>query len=125
MGAYIVRRILSTILVMLIVGACVFLLLHIAPGDPAAIIAGDYTSPANIDAIRRRLGLEDPVIVQFGRWGWNLLHGDLGISIFSDVPVMTLILQRLQPTASLTAIPILFSVLSPVHPLLFPASPAA
>jgi peptide/nickel transport system permease protein len=111
MGAYIARRILSTILVMLIVGVCVFLLLHIAPGDPAAIIAGDYTSPANILAIRQRLGLDDPILVQFGRWGWHLLHGDLGISIFSDTPVMTLIMQRLQPTVSLTAITIVFSVL--------------
>ena len=114
MGAYIVRRICSTIVVMLIVGVCVFLLLHIAPGDPAAIIAGDNTSPANIDAIRRRLGLDDPMIVQFGRWGWHLLHGDLGISIFSDVPVMALIVQRLQPTVSLTAITIIFSVLTAV-----------
>ena len=111
MGVYIARRILSTVLVMLIVGVCVFLLLHIAPGDPAAIIAGDYTSPANILAIRQRLGLDDPILVQFGRWSWHLLHGDLGISIFSDTPVMTLILQRLQPTVSLTAITIVFSVL--------------
>jgi peptide/nickel transport system permease protein len=114
MGAYIVRRILSTIVVMLIVGVCVFLLLHIAPGDPAGIIAGDYTSPENILAIRRRLGLEDPIIVQFGRWCWRLLHGDLGISIFSDVPVMTLIVQRMQPTISLTAITLVFSVLTAV-----------
>ena len=114
MGAYIVRRILSTILVMLIVGVCVFLLLHIAPGDPAGIIAGDYTSPENIEAIRRRLGLEDPIIVQFGRWSWHLLHGDLGISIFSDVPVMTLIMQRMQPTISLTAITLVFSVITAV-----------
>jgi peptide/nickel transport system permease protein len=114
MGAYIVRRILSTIVVMLIVGVCVFLLLHIAPGDPAAIIAGDNTSPANIDAIRRRLGLDDPMIVQFGRWSWHLLHGDLGISIFSDVPVMALIVQRLQPTVALTTITIVFSVLTAV-----------
>lgn len=111
MGVYIVRRILSTILVMLIVGVCVFLLLHIAPGDPAAIIAGDNTSPANIEAIRTRLGLNDPIPVQFGRWGWHLLQGDLGISIFSDTPVMALIMQRLQPTVSLTAITIVFSVL--------------
>jgi peptide/nickel transport system permease protein len=114
MAAYIVRRILSTILVMLIVGVCVFLLLHIAPGDPAGIIAGDNTSPENILAIRRRLGLDDPIILQFGRWAWHLLHGDLGISIFSDVPVMTLIMQRMQPTISLTAITLVFSVVTAV-----------
>lgn len=110
MGAYIARRILSTILVMVIVGVFVFLLLHIAPGDPAAIIAGDNTSPENIAAIHKRLGLDDPLIVQFARWAWNLLHGNLGISIFSDVPVMQLIEQRLQPTISLTALTILFSI---------------
>ena len=114
MGAYIVRRILQTIIVMLIVGVCVFLLLHIAPGDPAGIIAGDNTSPENILAIRRRLGLDDPIIVQFARWGWHLLRGDLGISIFSDVPVMTLIMQRMQPTISLTAITLVFSVITAV-----------
>ena len=87
MGAYVARRILQTIIVMLIVGVCVFLLLHIAPGDPAGIIAGDYATPENILAIRRRLGLEDPLIVQFGRWFWHLLHGDLGISYTQYRPV--------------------------------------
>ena len=110
MGAYIARRILSTILVMVIVGVFVFLLLHIAPGDPAAIIAGDNTSAENIAAIHKRLGLDDPLIVQFGRWGWHLLHGNLGISVFSDVPVMQLIEQRLEPTISLTVLTILFSI---------------
>jgi peptide/nickel transport system permease protein len=111
MGAYIGRRLLSTLLVMVIVGVFVFLLLHLAPGDPAAIIAGDNTSPENIAAIHKRLGLDDPLIVQFARWGWRLLHGNLGISIFSDVPVMQLIEQRLQPTISLTLLTILFSVI--------------
>jgi peptide/nickel transport system permease protein len=110
MGAYLVRRILSTILVMVIVGVFVFLLLHVAPGDPAAIIAGDNTSPENIAAIHKRLGLDEPLIVQFGQWSWRLLHGNLGISIFSDVPVMQLIEQRLQPTISLTLLTILFSI---------------
>jgi peptide/nickel transport system permease protein len=114
MGAYIIGRVLQTIIVMMIVGVCVFLLLHVAPGDPAGIIAGDYATPENILAIRRRLGLEDPIILQFGRWCWHLLRGDLGISIFSDVPVMTLIMQRMQPTISLTTITLIFSVLTAV-----------
>ncbi len=110
MGAYIARRILSTLVVMAIVGLFVFLLLHVAPGDPAAIIAGDNATPANIAAIRERLGLDEPLAVQFGHWAWRLLHGNLGISIFSDVPVMTLIGQRLPPTLSLTAITLVFAV---------------
>jgi peptide/nickel transport system permease protein len=101
MIAYIARRLLSTIPVMAVVAVCVFLLLHLAPGDPAAIIAGDNATPESIAAIRARLGLDDPLIVQFGRWVWHLLQGDFGISIFSNVPVLELVGQRLEPTLSL------------------------
>ncbi len=111
MAAYIVRRLLSTILVMVLVGIFVFLLLHIAPGDPAAIIAGDNATPAAIADIRRELGLSDPLTVQFARWFWHLLHGNFGISIFSDTPVITLIGQRLPATLSLTALTIGFAVI--------------
>ena len=82
MAAYITRRLLSTIVVMLLVGVFVFMLLHIAPGDPAAIIAGDNATPAEIASIRQQLGLADPLSVQFVRWFWDLLHGNFGRSIF-------------------------------------------
>jgi peptide/nickel transport system permease protein len=101
MTAYLARRLLSTIPVMAVVAICVFLLLHLAPGDPAAIIAGDNATPDTIALIRARLGLDDPLIVQFGRWVWHLLQGDFGISIFSNVPVLELVGQRLEPTLSL------------------------
>jgi peptide/nickel transport system permease protein len=110
MAAYVVRRLLSTILVMALVGVFVFLLLHIAPGDPAAIIAGDNATPAQIASIRQELGLSDPLTVQFARWSWHLLHGNFGISIFSDTPVITLIGQRLPATLSLTLLTISFAV---------------
>ncbi len=73
MLAYVIRRLLSTILVMGIVGVFVFLLLHLSPGDPVAIIAGDNATQEQIDAIRRKLGLDDPLVVQFGRWVGHLL----------------------------------------------------
>ena len=111
MGAYVVRRVAATLVVMALVGLFVFLLLHLAPGDPAAIIAGDNATPANIAAIRRQLGLSEPLPVQFGRWGWALLHGDLGVSIFSGRPVISLIAQRLDPTISLSLVTLVFSVL--------------
>lgn len=110
MTAYIVRRLLSTIPVMIVVAICVFLLLHLAPGDPAAIIAGDNATPESIAQIRAKLGLDDPLIVQFGRWVWNLLQGDFGISIFSNVPVITLVGQRLEPTLSLAATTLVVAV---------------
>jgi peptide/nickel transport system permease protein len=101
MLAYIIRRLASTVLVMGIVAVFVFLLLHLSPGDPAAIIAGDNATSEQIDAIRKQLGLDDALIVQFYRWLVAVLQGDLGISIFSNEPVAKLIGQRIEPTLSL------------------------
>jgi peptide/nickel transport system permease protein len=110
MGAFIIRRLLSTLLVMGLVGVFIFLLLHLSPGDPAAIIAGDNATPAQIEAIKTSLGLNDPLHVQFGRWAVRVLNGDLGISIFSNVPVATLIAQRVWPTISLAFTTIVLAV---------------
>jgi peptide/nickel transport system permease protein len=101
MLAYIARRLASTVLVMGIVAIFIFLLLHLSPGDPAAIIAGDNATPEQIAGIRRQLGLDDALPVQFWRWLVAVLHGDLGISIFSNEPVAKLIGQRIEPTLSL------------------------
>jgi peptide/nickel transport system permease protein len=110
MLAFIIRRLFSTLLVMGLVGVFIFLLLHLSPGDPAAIIAGDNATPAQIEAIRTSLGLNDPLHLQFGRWAVRVLNGDLGISIFSNVPVATLIGQRIWPTLSLALTTIVLAV---------------
>jgi peptide/nickel transport system permease protein len=110
MFAYIVRRVVATIPVMVVVAVFVFLLLHLSPGDPAAIIAGDTATVDDIARIRAKLGLDQPVYVQFGLWAWRLLHGDLGISIFTNLPVSKLILQRLEPTVALTLSTLIVSV---------------
>jgi peptide/nickel transport system permease protein len=110
MLAYIARRLASTVLVMGIVGVFVFLLLHLSPGDPAAIIAGDNATPEQIAGIRQRLGLEDPLPVQFLRWAGAVVQGDLGISIFSNEPVMKLIGQRIEPTLSLALTTLIVAV---------------
>src|SRR5262245_2233860 len=98
MTAYILRRLLATIPVMVVVALFVFLLLHLTPGDPAAVIAGDDASPAEVEGVRRKLGLDRPIWEQFAVYVWNLLRGDLGTSIFSNLPVTTLVVQRLEPT---------------------------
>jgi peptide/nickel transport system permease protein len=103
MTAYIVRRLLATLPVMAIVAVCVFLLLHLSPGDPAAVIAGDNATPDNIAMIRRNLGLDEPLWKQFLVWIGQLLTGDLGQSMFWRTPVVTLIGQRYEPTLSLAA----------------------
>ena len=71
MLAYIVRRILATIPVMVVVALFVFSLLFIAPGDPAAVIAGDQATPADVERIRQSLGLDRPFLVQFWDWVWG------------------------------------------------------
>src|ERR1700687_1741775 len=111
MLAYILRRVISTIPVMAVVALFVFSLLYIAPGDPAAIIAGDQATPADVERIRQGLGLDRPFLVQFGTWLLHLLHGDLGTSIFTNLPVSTMIAQRLEPTMSLMVITLILAVI--------------
>ena len=110
MFAYAIRRILTTIPVMLVVAFFVFSLLYIAPGDPAAIIAGDQATPADIERIRASLGLDRPFLVRFGEWLWHILHGDLGTSIFTNLPVAHMIAQRIEPTLSLMVLTIVFAI---------------
>ena len=102
MFAYAVKRLLAIIPVMGVVALFVFSLLYIAPGDPAAVIAGDIATEDDIARIRAKLGLDQPYMVRFGGWLWALAHGDLGVSIFTNLPVAQLIGQRLEPTLALT-----------------------
>ena len=110
MLAYIARRLASTVLVMGIVAVFIFLLLHLSPGDPAAIIAGDNATGEQVAAIRKQLGLDDALPVQFWRWLTAVLRGDLGISIFSNEPVLKLIGQRIEPTLSLALTTLIVAV---------------
>ena len=111
MLAYIVRRLFATIVVMAVVAFVVFLLLYLTPGDPAAILAGDAATSDDIRKIREKLGLDDPFLQRFGGWLWRLLHGDLGVSIFTNLPVTQLIGQRIEPTLSLTVCTLIIAVL--------------
>lgn len=111
MIAFIAKRMVATIPVMGVVALFVFLMLRLSPGDPAAVIAGDYASPGDIERIREALGLNEPIAVQFGIWIWTLMRGDLGISIFTDLPVTHLIRQRVEPTIMLSLTTIVFSIL--------------
>src|SRR2546423_14266162 len=110
MFTYVARGVLATIPVMVVVALFVFSLLFIAPGDPAAVIAGDQATPADVERIRQTLGLDRPFLVQFSDWAWRLLHFDLGRSIFTNLPVTTMIAQRVEPTLSLMVITLILSV---------------
>lgn len=110
MFAYVIRRLLATIVVMTVVAFVVFSLLYLTPGDPAAVIAGDAATTDDIRRIRANLGLDEPFLVRFGGWVWGLLHGDLGVSIFTNLPVTRLIGQRVEPTVALTLCTLLVAV---------------
>ena len=111
MLGYIFKRIFMTIPVMVVVALFVFLLLRLSPGDPAAVIAGDYATAEDVQKIREKLGLSEPIFVQFITWLGSLIQGDLGTSIFSNKPVTELIAQRLEPTLMLALTTIIFSIL--------------
>ena len=89
----------------------VFLLLRLTPGDPAAIMAGDAATAGQIERIRAGLGLDRPIVVQFGLWIQKILSGDLGESFYYRIKVTTLIAQRLEPTFALATLTILIAVL--------------
>jgi peptide/nickel transport system permease protein len=109
--AYVIRRLIATVVVMAVVAFVVFSLLYLTPGDPAAILAGDAATGDDIRRIRETLGLDEPFLVRFGGWVWALAHGDLGTSIFTSLPVTHLIAQRIEPTLALTVCTLIVAVL--------------
>jgi peptide/nickel transport system permease protein len=111
MFAFLARRLLSTIPVLLIVAVLVFLMLRLTPGDPAAVLAGDAASTEQIAQIRQNLGLDRSIPEQFGIWFGRMMSGDLGQSYYYKMPVTSLIAQRLEPTLSLALITIVLAVL--------------
>jgi peptide/nickel transport system permease protein len=110
MLGYLVRRVLAAIPVMGVVALFVFFLLRLTPGDPAAVLAGDNATPAQLEHIRTSLGLNEPLYVQFFTWINKLLHGDLGVSLISNVPVLKMIGQRIEPSISIALSTIILSI---------------
>ena len=110
MGAFILRRIVSTIPVLLFVALIVFSMLRLTPGDPAAVIAGDNAGPADIEAIRISLGLDQPIYLQFVHWLGGILTGDFGQSFFFKKQVAELVANRIEPTLALSIATMIIAV---------------
>lgn len=98
---FLARRLLLAVLVLWLISIAVFVLFFVAPHDPARLIAGRLATPQTVAAVRHRLGLDQPVLEQYGHFVGRLLHGDLGYSYYSSEPVSKLLLSRLPVTASL------------------------
>ena len=101
MVAYIVRRLLLLIPVLLVVGVVVFTLMHLTPGDPASVMLGRDATPEQKEALRERLGLNEPVPVQFVNWFGSALRLDFGDSLFLGMPVTEALRERAEPTVLL------------------------
>jgi peptide/nickel transport system permease protein len=111
MLGYIARRLLATLPVVATVAVVVFAMLRLTPGDPAAIIAGDDATAEQLEQIRKSMGLDQPIYVQFVRWCTQLLQGDLGVSLLSGTPVTAMIGDRMGPSLALAAGTMLLTVL--------------
>ena len=110
MTGYFIRRVLAIVPVMAVVVVCVFLLLRLTPGDPAAILAGDTATPEQLERIRRSLGLADSLPVQFARWLALLAEGDFGTSLISGKSVAGMIAQRIWPTLNIALFTLVLTV---------------
>ncbi|WP_297340508.1 ABC transporter permease [Pseudophaeobacter sp.] len=110
MTTYILRRFISTIPVLVLIALFAFTVLRMAPGDPAIMIAGEDASPEMVAQIRDDLGLDGPFVPQFLSWGWAVLQGDFGLSLFTRQPVVEMIGQRLAPTFLLMTLTLAISV---------------
>ncbi len=108
---YIIGRLLAAIPILAFVAIFIFSLIHLAPGDPAVLIAGDNASPQQVELIREKMNLNAPLAVQFAQWVGGLAHGDLGVSVFSNQPVSKLILQRIEPTFMLALCTMILAIL--------------
>src|SRR5690606_37241444 len=110
MVRYIVRRILAMLPVLFLVSVIVFSLIHLTPGDPAITMLGEEATPEAVAALRAKLGLDQPLPVQYLRWVGSVLQGDLGRSIRSNQPVSEAIAQRLPVTLELAILSVLIGV---------------
>jgi peptide/nickel transport system permease protein len=111
MGAYAARRMLQTVPVLFGVSVIVFTMLRLVPGDPAIYVAGPEATPQVLAAVRHRMGLDQPVPVQYGLWLFQALQGDFGRSFVNGIPVTQLVWQRVPATLELAAGGMLFTLL--------------
>ncbi|THF82221.1 ABC transporter permease [Cohnella fermenti] len=110
MAFYIARRLLATIPVLFVLSVIVFLIIYLIPGDPAAVMLGDGASPETIEALREQMGLNLPLLQQYGRWIGHALQGNLGDSLFMRQSVRAALAEHLGPTLSLAVLAELIAV---------------
>ncbi len=109
MGRFIVVRILSAIPTMLIVSLTIFVLMRMIPGDPASLMLGDLAQPGQVDTLRKEMGLDQPVVVQYLIWLGNLVTGDFGVSIATGDPILPQIWNKFLVSATIVLLAVFFA----------------
>lgn len=111
MGRYAIKRILSAIPLLIVISFLIFMFIHMIPGDPARQIAGQDATKADVELVREQLGLNDPLLVQYGKYMKGLFTGDLGLSVKNGKTVVQTIIPRLKPTVMLTVCSMIWAVI--------------
>lgn len=111
MTAYIVRRLLQTIPTLLVASVLIWLMIYALPGDPAVAVAGDNAPPEAVEAARKRMGLDQPLVTQYLNWIGNVLRGDLGESFVTGELVSEALARRLMPSAQLALVAFTIAIL--------------
>jgi len=111
MKTYLLRRILTTIPILVAISALVFSMSHLVPGDPVKLMLGTHASAERVEAMREQMGLNDPIAVQYGRFLGNALQGDFGRSMRSGRQVFDEILARFPSTLELTVFGLLLAII--------------
>ena len=114
MRDFLIRRTLQAVAVMLCISAITFFVLNVVPGDPVRIMLGDMASEEALETVRHRMGLDQPIHVQYVSWLTNMLRGDFGDSYFQRAPVIQLLGRSLAVTARLAGFAYLFALISGV-----------
>ena len=110
MGRYLVRRFLEGLLVVFLASIVIFLIIRLIPGDPAQQLAGDDGTPEDVERIREQLGLNDPILTQYGNWVGGVFQLDFGTSFTKQVPVRDLIRDNFPPTLELAVAAYIFAL---------------
>lgn len=122
MFAFVIKRLLSLIPTLLLASVLIFLFVHLIPGDPAAILLGDTATPQDVAALKHEMGLDRPVYVQYFYWLQRVLHGDLGTSVFFQVPVLAVIGDGAETSMLLALITMVWIILLGIPLGIFSAS---
>lgn len=121
MGRFFLSRIASAVPTILIVSLTVFILMRLIPGDPATLMLGDLAQPGQVEALKRQMGLDQPIALQYLIWMGDVLSGDLGVSISSRQEVLPLILDRFSVSATIVLVSVFFATIIAVPAGMFAA----